>query len=132
MLQVIHDTLAAMGSSTEQVTVQVTEQVRRLLKAMGAKPISAKRLMILLRLRHRQNFTETYLNPALAGGLIAMTRPATNGIALISSRFTGTSWDSLDRTSQSADVVPAQSIVLPQRPLVCSRRQNHRTEAWWR
>ncbi len=27
---------------------------------------------------------------------------------------------------------PLQSIVLPQRPLVCSRRQNHRTEAWWR
>jgi ATP-dependent DNA helicase RecG len=73
MLQVIHDTLAAMGNLTEQVT----EQVRRLFEVMGAKPVSAHMLMTLLRLRHRPHFTATYLTPALAAGVVAMTRPDT-------------------------------------------------------
>ncbi len=42
---------------------------------MNAKPASANGLMTRLRLRHRPNFTATYLDPALAAGLIAMTRP---------------------------------------------------------
>lgn len=71
MRQVIHDTLAAIDSGTEQVT----EQVRRLLGVMKAKPASANELMTRLRLRHRPNFTATYLNPALAAGLNAMRRP---------------------------------------------------------
>jgi Fic family protein len=70
MLQVIHDALAEMGAdtarATEQVTEQVSEQVRRLLGVMDAKPASANDLMTRLRLRHRPNFTATYLDPALA------------------------------------------------------------------
>jgi Fic family protein len=77
MLQIIHDTLAAMGNGTDQVTVQVTEQVHRLIKVLGAKPASARDLMTRLHLRHRPNFTATYLNPALESGVIAMTRPDT-------------------------------------------------------
>jgi ATP-dependent DNA helicase RecG len=64
-----------MGVGTEQVIEQVPEQVRRLLGVMDAKTASANDLMTRLRLRHRPNFTSTYLDPALAGGLIAMTRP---------------------------------------------------------
>jgi ATP-dependent DNA helicase RecG len=44
---------------------------------MDAKPASANDLMIRLRLRHRPNFTATYLDPAFVAGLIAMTRPET-------------------------------------------------------
>jgi len=101
MLQVIHDTLAAMGAdaerATEQVTDQVTEQVRRLLGVMDAKPASANDLMTRLRLRHRPNFTATYLDPALAAGLIAMTLPDAPRSSRQQYRFTDRGRDLLAR-----------------------------------
>jgi ATP-dependent DNA helicase RecG len=47
----------------------------RLLGAMDDQPISVQDLMKRLRLRHRPSFMQAYLNPALAAGLIDMTRP---------------------------------------------------------
>ncbi len=61
--------------ATEQVSEQQTEQVTRLLAAMGGTPLSAREIMTKLGLTHRPTFLYSYLQPALADGLIEMTRP---------------------------------------------------------
>jgi len=60
---------------TEQVREQVTEQVERLLAALGREILSAKELLERLGLKHRQSFSKLYLHPALSLGLIEMTIP---------------------------------------------------------
>ena len=74
MLRVIQDALLDL-SQTEQVRVQVTEQVKRLIAALGDNVLSAKELMALLKLKHRPTFNNNYLKPALKNGLIEMTVP---------------------------------------------------------
>ncbi len=72
------DELAPRGSAagvTEQVTGQVTEQVRRLLAVVGEDPCSAKALRARLGLAHRPSFLYDYLRPAIAAGWLAMTDP---------------------------------------------------------
>jgi len=68
--------------STNQVNVcqspstdQVTDQVDRLLEALGDTEKSASELMETLGLRHKPSFRESYLRPALNLGLIEMTIP---------------------------------------------------------
>ena len=75
MSGVIREALGARP--TEQVTVQATEQVRRLPASMGDGCYSAKSLMVLLRLSHRPTFLYHYLQPALAAGWLEQTRPDT-------------------------------------------------------
>lgn len=60
---------------TEQVAEQVTEQVRRLLAALGDDTCSTATLMQRLGLRHRPTFLYDYLRPALDAGAVAMTDP---------------------------------------------------------
>ncbi len=60
---------------TEQGGEQQTEQVSRLLAAMGGTPLSTREIMRKLGLSHRPTFLYSYLRPALAAGLIEMTRP---------------------------------------------------------
>ena len=74
LLKAIYDTLTEIAS-TEQVTVQVTEQVESLLKRMEDREYSTKELMELLNLKHRPTFRENYLLPALALGYVEMTIP---------------------------------------------------------
>ncbi len=74
MLTVIHDTLQEM-IATVQVGVQVTEQVKRLLDVFADEALSLQELMEKLGLKHRPNFRENYLLPALKQGLIEMTVP---------------------------------------------------------
>lgn len=74
MLTAIHDVLYEIVS-TEQVTVQETDQVRRLVQIMKDKEYSTKELMKLLALKHRPSFRESYLLPALRLGYIEMTIP---------------------------------------------------------
>jgi len=74
MLQAINDTLQEI-INTEQVCVQVTDQVARLLKAIGNEVLSGKELMERVGIRHRPTFRENYLLPALNAGLIEMTIP---------------------------------------------------------
>lgn len=74
MLSVIKEALAQV-KATEQVTVQVTEQVKRLLAAFGTEALPVRDLMAALALRHRPAFLASYLQPALAAGLIEMTQP---------------------------------------------------------
>ncbi len=74
MLTIIRD--AANELTTEQVSEHVTEQVTQLLRAMGKEALSSRELMVTLKLLHRPTFLYTYLQPALAGGWIEMTNPA--------------------------------------------------------
>lgn len=71
MLQAISDATRAM---TPQVAPQVTPQVARLLQAVTGEHGRAE-LQKMLGLRDRKSFSERYLHPALATGLIEMTRP---------------------------------------------------------
>jgi len=74
MLRAIRDALSEL-LRTEQVREQVTEQVERLLTALGSETLSAKELLERLGLKHRPTFSNNYLRPALELGLIEMTVP---------------------------------------------------------
>ena len=74
MLCIIRDALSELAQ-TEQVREQVTEQVERLLNALGNNTLSAKELLEKLNLKHRPTFSNNYLRPALELGLIEMTVP---------------------------------------------------------
>ena len=69
MLQVIHDTLAALDT-----TPQVTPQVARLLAVLTGD-LDRAALQAALGLADRKSFTQRYLQPALDAGLIELTRP---------------------------------------------------------
>ena len=59
---------------SEQVTQQVTQQVKQLLDIMVGE-MTRKQLMNVVDLKDRVNFARSYLEPALADGLIEMTQP---------------------------------------------------------
>ena len=73
MLQALHDILE--GISTDQVGVQVSDQVKRLLEVLGKDERTATELMQALGLRHAPTFRKNYLLPALETGLIERTQP---------------------------------------------------------
>ena len=75
MLNAILQALQELELPTEQVDKQVTEQVARLLVAMGNKAYSGRELMEKLSLNHRPTFLYSYLQPALKSGFIEMTVP---------------------------------------------------------
>lgn len=56
-------------------TEQVTEQVRALLLAVGREKLSLKQVMNKLGLKHRPNFIDLYLSPAIAAGFICRLYP---------------------------------------------------------
>ena len=73
-------------TSSEQVPEQVPEQVQDLLhtnntliinliKKMGNESVSISQLMKLLELKHRPNFLEYHLNPAMKEGYVRMLYP---------------------------------------------------------
>ena len=65
-------------TSSEQVesgTVQVSEQVKRLITSMSNKWQSASDLRMITNILHRPTFVKNYLEPALKFGLIEMTQP---------------------------------------------------------
>lgn len=72
-LQAIYDALIEV--KTDQVTVQVTDQVKRLVDAIGTDILSAKELMERLSLKHMPTFRKNYMKPALELGFIEMTIP---------------------------------------------------------
>ncbi len=57
------------------VPEQVTEQVMRLVKALGTHESSSREIMELLGLKHRPTFLYDYLQPAINVGFIDMTLP---------------------------------------------------------
>ncbi len=74
LLETIRDALYDL-EATEQVGVQVTEQVEKLLRIMGNEPISGNEIMKLLDLKHRPTFRNNYLLPAIDAGFVEMTIP---------------------------------------------------------
>jgi hypothetical protein len=65
----------AIETTTEQESVQVSEQVQQLLLALQGDCCPARELMSRMGLSHRPNFLYNYLRPALDQGLVEMTRP---------------------------------------------------------
>jgi ATP-dependent DNA helicase RecG len=59
----------------EQATEQVTEQVKRLFICLQHQPLSIRKIMQFLELRHRPTFLNDYLKPAMDGGFVEMTQP---------------------------------------------------------
>ncbi len=74
MLESIRDSLVEI-SSTEQVCVQVSEQVEILLNAIGKDTVSGKELMERVGLKHRPTFRKNYVLPAIENGYLEMTIP---------------------------------------------------------
>jgi len=72
ILKAIWDTLKA-NTMSDQENDQVTDQVKRLLNALGDKTLSAVTLMELLDLKHLPTFRKNYLHPAIELDLIEMT-----------------------------------------------------------
>lgn len=62
-------------TSTEQPTVQVSEQVRTLLLALSNEQLSLKSLMEKIGLKHRPSFLENYMVPALEAGILKSLYP---------------------------------------------------------
>jgi predicted HTH transcriptional regulator len=60
---------------TEQVTEQATEQVKRLFICLQHQPLSIRKIMQYLELRHRPTLLYDYLKPAMDGGFVEMTQP---------------------------------------------------------
>jgi Fic family protein len=74
MLQMIRAALAP-AILADQAADQVTDQVARLLDLLREGPQSAAQLLARLGLSHRPTLRANYLRPALALGLVEMTRP---------------------------------------------------------
>ena len=74
MLSIIRTALNEL-IQTEQVREQVTEQVERLMNALGSDTLSAREILAKLNLKHRPTLSNNYLRPALELGLIEMTVP---------------------------------------------------------
>ncbi len=75
MLSAVRDTLRE-AVSTDQVAGHVTDQVALLIEAIGTHELSSADLLKALGLSHRPTFRDNYLNPALEGGWIERTHPA--------------------------------------------------------
>jgi len=65
-------------TSTEQVPNKLrpsSPDVEQLIQAIGNDELSVKQMMERIRLKHRPNFIERYLNPAIHDGYVAMRYP---------------------------------------------------------
>ena len=63
------------GKITEQVRVQVTEQVKALIQAIDNHEYSRTEIMEIMGLKQRASFSENYVQPALEMNLIELTIP---------------------------------------------------------
>lgn len=63
------------GQVAGQATGQVAGQVASLIRCLGEQELSVKEIMECLSLKGRDNFLNTYLNPALKAELIVQTHP---------------------------------------------------------
>jgi Fic family protein len=77
MLNAILQAIRESDLGSDQVTDQQSDQVMRLLTALGRSPRSASDLMTELGLSHRPTFRKNYLHPALTAQLVEMVHPDT-------------------------------------------------------
>lgn len=71
----VDDDPEATPELANQSTQQVTQQVGRLLVALGEEELSLRELMGRVGLKDRNTFVANYLNPAFEAGLIGCTIP---------------------------------------------------------
>ena len=69
------DFLLTIYRLTPQDTPQDTPQVIRVYRAVGDRELTKQQIMTILGLEDREHFRLTYLQPALAAGLLEMTIP---------------------------------------------------------
>ena len=62
-------------TSTEQAAEQAAEQVRAIVAALGKEQLTLKQIMDKIGMKHRPNFIDNYLNPAVAGGYVRLLYP---------------------------------------------------------
>jgi Fic family protein len=74
MLQALYDSVIGL-SATDQASVQVGDQVRRLMSILEQGEKTGVELMQGLGLRHAPTFRKNYLSPALEAGLVERTQP---------------------------------------------------------
>lgn len=74
ILQMILDAIVT-STTSDQDTVQASDQVKRLIQNMEQKEYSLTELMALLDLSHRATFQKNYLTPALEAGVIERILP---------------------------------------------------------
>lgn len=60
---------------TDHETDQVTDHVRRLVKVVHGVAKTREEIMALLKLKHRGNLRDLYLNPAIDAGYVVMLYP---------------------------------------------------------
>ncbi|MBA4418154.1 MAG: cell filamentation protein Fic [Syntrophus sp. (in: bacteria)] len=77
MLNAVLQAIEESTLESDQVTVHQSDQVIRLLHALGQAQRSASDLMAKLGLSHRPTFRKNYLHPALAAQLVEMIHPDT-------------------------------------------------------
>ena len=78
MLTALNETLdspSLLVQASDQVNVQVGDQVIKLLKAFNGRECGASELMHALALRHMPSFRKSTLTPALEAGLVERTQP---------------------------------------------------------
>ena len=56
-------------------TEQAAEQVRAIVAAIGKEQLTLKQIMDKIGMKHRPNFIDNYLNPAVAGGYVRLLYP---------------------------------------------------------
>ena len=54
---------------------QAAEQVRAIVAALGKEQLTLKQIMDKIGMKHRPNFIDNYLNPAVAGGYVRLLYP---------------------------------------------------------
>ena len=74
MLETILDALRS-PAAIDQASDQVSDQVARLIAALQGGPRTTAEIMAELGLSHRPTFRHNYIRPAIAAGVVEMTRP---------------------------------------------------------
>lgn len=69
------ENVAGTEQVTDQVSVQVTDQVKKLITCLKGKTLSKKEILVALDMKHRPTLEQDYIKPALELGLIEMTQP---------------------------------------------------------
>lgn len=69
------ENVAGTEQVTDQVSVQVTDQVKKLITCLKGKTLSKKEILVALDMKHRPTLEQEYIKPALELGLIEMSQP---------------------------------------------------------
>ncbi len=75
MLDIILHVIQDVMAQSDQVSAQVSDQVKKLLKTIGNDWLSSAEIMHQLKLSHKPTFRKNYLKPALEKGLLVMSEP---------------------------------------------------------